>query len=142
MILYAESSAVLAWLLGQNSGEPVRLALTRARHVVSSDLTRLECQRAISRLVAGGVLGEADAKTVRSRFAQERVRWTRVTIADEVIERSGDVFPVEPVRALDAIHLASALLVREEEASLVMLSLDDRVRRNADALGIEVLPAA
>jgi hypothetical protein len=48
---------------------------------------------------------------------------------------------VEPVRALDAIHLASALLAREVWEDLAVLSFDDRVRRNAVALGFTVVPA-
>ncbi len=55
-------------------------------------------------------------------------------------ERAGQAFPKEPVRALDAIHLATALLVGAEQPDLVMLSLDPRVRRNAEALGFRVLP--
>jgi hypothetical protein len=45
------------------------------------------------------------------------------------------------VRALDAIHLASALLAREVWEELVVLSFDERVRSNAVALGFTVLPA-
>jgi hypothetical protein len=45
------------------------------------------------------------------------------------------------VRTLDAIHLASALMSREVWPELGVLSLDDRVRANASALGYLVLPA-
>lgn len=46
MTLYAESSAVLAWLLGEKSGEAIRRALLGADLVVASDLTVFECDRA------------------------------------------------------------------------------------------------
>ena len=46
-----------------------------------------------------------------------------------------DVFPLEPVRALDAIHLASALFLRESFSDLTILTTDERVRSNATLLG-------
>jgi hypothetical protein len=46
------------------------------------------------------------------------------------------------VRSLDAIHLASLLVLDEALGDFVVASCDDRVRRNADALGFEVLPTA
>jgi len=44
------------------------------------------------------------------------------------------------VRSLDALHLASALLALAAVRRLTMLSIDERVRRNAKALGLAVAP--
>lgn len=49
-------------------------------------------------------------------------------------------FPVEPIRALDAIHLASAIVARDVWRDLAVLSLDERVRVNAVRFGLPVLP--
>ena len=49
MIVYAESSAVLSWLLGEPSGPAVCRALQTAEFVVTSDLTLIECDRALHR---------------------------------------------------------------------------------------------
>jgi hypothetical protein len=61
-------------------------------------------------------------------------------IAPEVVERARQPFPGEPVRTLDAIHLASVLVARSAVAGLELLSLDDRIRRTAGRLGIQVNP--
>lgn len=45
MNIYAESSAILAWLLGEVTGSRVREALLRAELVFSSDLVLIECDR-------------------------------------------------------------------------------------------------
>jgi PIN domain nuclease of toxin-antitoxin system len=47
--LYAESSAVLAWLLLEREGSRVDRLLTAAESVISSDLTLIECDRALLR---------------------------------------------------------------------------------------------
>ena len=49
MIVYAESSAVLAWLLGESNEPLVRDALDGADRVVTSSLTALECARGLTR---------------------------------------------------------------------------------------------
>ncbi len=54
----------------------------------------------------------------------------------------GSRFPDEPVRTLDAIHLASMAFLRESLPDLVVLSTDERVRLNTVQLGFEVRPVA
>jgi hypothetical protein len=46
--VYAESSAVLAWLLGEATGRRVREVLRRADLVMASDLVLMECDRVLS----------------------------------------------------------------------------------------------
>jgi hypothetical protein len=46
----------------------------------------------------------------------------------------------EPVRSLDAIHLASLRALDHELGGFEVASCDDRVRRNAIALGFAVAP--
>ena len=48
--------------------------------------------------------------------------------------------PCEPIRSLDALHLATALIVRNLSPEVQVLSFDDRIRDNATALGLDVVP--
>lgn len=140
MNLYAESSAVLAWLLGESAAVPVREALASAELVVASELTIVECDRALLRALALGELREADVQDRRRVAASAAGGWHVLALIDEVLERSRRAFPIEPVRTLDALHLASALLGRSAVAELAVLSLDDRIRANAVDLGFRVVP--
>jgi hypothetical protein len=65
-----------------------------------------------------------------------------VAVDSEVLRRAREPFPVEPVRSLDAIHLASVRVLDDELGGLEVVSCDDRVRRNAEALGFGLVPAA
>ena len=108
--------------------------------MVTSTLTRLECARALGRRA-----GEAgvDAAVLRAteRFLDETVAgWTLLALNDELLARAARRFPVEPVRTLDALHLATAPEFHAALGSLTMLSLDERIRANAAALGLTVAP--
>ena len=141
MSLYAESSAVLAWLLGEAAGLSVRQALSTAATIIASDLTVIECDRVLLRAAALGELTEADAADRRAFLATAVSQWHLLRVGAEVVDRARQPFPGDPIRTLDAIHLASVLVARSAVAGLELLSLDERIRRAAALLGIRVQPA-
>jgi predicted nucleic acid-binding protein len=138
--LYAESSAVLAWMLGDDGGADAAEALAAAEGVVASDLTVVECERVLIRAWTTRILSEAASADQRATLATVAARWVRLKVDEEVIERARRPFPVEPVRTLDALHLASALVARAALPGLAVLTLDQRIRGNAERLGFETLP--
>ena len=73
--LYAESSAILAWLLGEEEGTRVRRMLADAEIVVASDLTVIECDRVLLRGTALGELTEADAADRRAYLTTAVSHW-------------------------------------------------------------------
>jgi predicted nucleic acid-binding protein len=138
--LYAESSAVLAWLLDEDAAPQVRQELAGADLVIASDLTLIECDRVILRATALGELTEAEAADRRAHLATAAAHWHVLRIAPEVVDRARRPFPGEPLRTLDAIHLASVLVARSAVAGLALLSLDERIRAGAARLGLSVRP--
>jgi predicted nucleic acid-binding protein len=138
--VYAESSAILAWLLDENSAADVRRSLAAAEIIVASDLTLIECDRVLVRAAALGELTEAEAADRRAHLTAAASHWQILRVAPEIVERARQPFPGEPIRTLDAIHLASALVARTAIAGLSLLSLDDRVRRAGTKLGLGLLP--
>lgn len=140
MIVYAESSAVLAWLLGDEQGDEAASILADAEGVVASDLTLVECDRVLIRAWSAGLMTEAEGADHRAVLARAMSCWTLLRVGPEVVERAERPFPVEPVRTLDALHLASALAVRSVVPGVRILTLDQRVRENAERLGLSPLP--
>jgi predicted nucleic acid-binding protein len=140
MTVYAESSAVLAWLLGEDSGGAVRGVLGAAEMVITSDLTLVECDRVLIRAAALDELSEADAADRRAHLAAAAAHWHVLRLGTDVVDRARRPFPGEPIRALDAVHLASALVARSAAAGLDLLSLDTRIRASAKHMGFRVRP--
>lgn len=140
MTLYAESSAVLAWLLSEPDGRVVRERLAKAEIIVASDLTLIECERVLIRAAALGELTEAEAADRRGHLTTAAAHWHVLRISGEIVARARQPFPGEPIRTLDAIHLASALVARSAAPGLELFSLDERIRTAARKLGLPLQP--
>lgn len=136
--LYIETSALLSWLLGEPRGEEAAEALDGADHVVSSVLTITEAVRGLLRAQQLGRLTVAQQLLLRGQLARVHPQWMLMEVTPEVRERAAEPFPVEPVRTLDAIHLATAVAFRRAYASLNVLAFDHRVGDNATALGLSI----
>ena len=142
MKLYAESSAVLAWLLGEDGGEEVRRLLGGADEVYTSVLTLVETDRVLIRAHVVEALKEANVNDCRRLLARASRHWFLLQLHEEILDRARRPFPGEPIRTLDALHLASALTARAAIPELAILSLDSSIRKSSLDLGFEVLPPA
>ncbi len=142
--LYVESSALVQAVTGADRS--LHALVAADSRLVTSALTILETARTLGRLRRGKNLTPATEREANRRLAAfERAAYIRA-VDDEVLGLARRDFPVEHVRTLDAIQLATLLLCDrdlsgpEDNGSLSLLSCDHRVRDNAVALGIPVLP--
>ncbi|MDE0623381.1 MAG: type II toxin-antitoxin system VapC family toxin [Bryobacterales bacterium] len=143
MTVYAETSAVLAWLLDEEHAGRAGLAwsqLVAADAVHTSDLTLVECDRALRRAINTGRISASESLRLHAVVDRASAFWALHGMDAEVVERSRRSFPCEPIRSLDALHLATALVVRNLSPEVQVLSFDDRIRDNATALGLDVVP--
>lgn len=140
MNLYAESSAVLAWLLGETEQDAILSQLSNAEIVMTSDLTLVECDRVFARCLAVRSVTEAEIADRQALLNKAAANWNVMRLDQAVIQRARRSFPVEPIRTLDALHLSSALTARSALPGLALLSLDQRVRDNGRRLGFTLLP--
>jgi len=138
--IYAESSAVLAWLLGEETAPSVRQVFRQAEVVIASDLMLIECDRVLIRSVSLRETDEGSAAERRALLNAAAAHWQLWRITLDVVDRARRPFPGEPLRALDAIHLASALAARSALPGVELLSLDERIRRAARQLGFRLQP--
>jgi len=106
--------------------------------MVTSSLTFAEANRAVVRTRRALQLSpESEAATV---VALERVqgRCIVLPVSDDVLSRAGRPFPVEPIRTLGAVHLATLEMVAGAPQLATIITRDKRIRANAKALGYVV----
>ena len=138
-IYYAETSALLAWLLGEQAGVEILELLNSAQRVCTSRLTFIEATRCLVRAEANQQLSAADVNKLRGWLAVCEREWEVLEIYSEICDRAQQRFPHEPVRTLDAIHLASMLQFVGIYGKLEVLSLDERIIKNLEPLGLEIV---
>jgi predicted nucleic acid-binding protein len=131
-----ESSAVVAALLEHDTAAMESVA----GHVrlVTSALTFTETARAIVRArVTDRLTADQELAAVRALKTFSR-RCFVLDVDSVVLSRAGRRFPVEPIRTLDALHLATAELLDDSLQLVTVVTRDARVRENALAMGFAV----
>jgi len=115
-----------------------RSAVRRSGRRIASALTLAEAARAILRArVTGRLTLEQERACVRALGRFER-RCYVVAVTEAVLARVRRPFPIEPIRTLDAVHLATAEMLGEPPPLVTIVTRDARVQENAEALGYSV----
>jgi predicted nucleic acid-binding protein len=138
--VYVDSSVLLRVVLG----EPGRLRTwPRITTPVSSELVRLECLRTIDRARVRLGLPDREVADRRATVLEVIETFTLVEITSRILERAAEPFPTT-IGSMDAIHLATALLVRNRFDDLAIATHDGELAVAARATGFRVhgAPAA
>lgn len=133
MVAYLDSSVVLRHILRGEAAISQALACER---VVSSELLEIECRRVIQRYRLQGELDDAGTAEASERLDAVLSGISLIALSNSVKRRAMGAFPVS-VKTLDALHLASALVLAEKlgEEQLLLFSHDESMNRCARVLG-------
>jgi predicted nucleic acid-binding protein len=133
---YIESSALVAALM-EDDTTATRSIRSRGLRITSA-LTIAEASRAIlrARAMARITLKQQQAALLALRRFSRRSHIIGVT--DTILTLAARPFPIEPIRTLDAIHLASVASLGEPPALITIVTRDARIRENAVALSYAV----
>ena len=134
MTIYLDSSTVLRVLFRQ----PDRLVEWGSwEEAYSSELMGVEARRAIDRLRLESSLDDEGVAQAKEELRRIEAGIDLVPITRPVLRRAGQPM-ASPVKTLDAIHLATAVMLQEHlGTSVVFATHDDRQGLAARALGCE-----
>ena len=132
---YFDTSALIKRYV-EEPGRRQVLQLLRGHACVTSAVLPVEIQSALRRRVSDGTLDSAALPGVLKRVAADRAYWTLVEVASEVLTVAEDLAAAHPLRALDAIHLASARVLAERMASTPVIFVSADVRQMTAARGL------
>ena len=106
---------------------------------VTSALTEVECLRTLDRLRLRNTLSAADQAARRGLVYRLLGACEFVELSRSVLGRASQPFPT-PLGSLDAIHLATALIWRDQErADAVLATHDTALALAASASGFPVV---
>lgn len=136
MILYLDTSVVLRILFG----EPHPLEEWGAWEIgYSSELLRVEGRRTIDRLRLGAALDDEGVAASRQQLERIEDGLGFMPVTKAVLHRAS--LPMATaVRTLDALHVVSALLVKERRGvDVIFATHDNSQATGARAMGLKVI---
>ena len=133
-VLYLDTSAVLRAVVESGTSPLVEQRIREARALVTSRLALVESCRALHRLRAVGRVSEERLAGAEREVAAIWSRCEVWEISRGVCETACAVAADRPLRALDAIHLATFVLARRRLLGLELLTTDDRLEQAAAAV--------
>ena len=134
MITYFDTSSLLKFIIKEIGSEENLDIWNFSDEKVCSQLTRIEMHSALMRKVREGSIS---ASAMRARLNAMNKLFADVVLVDitsEVIDASCELVKELPLKSADAIHLATALMVRADLFS----SSDKRLCAAASESGIAV----
>jgi predicted nucleic acid-binding protein len=123
-LIYLDASAFVKLVVPEPETPSLSAALNSVVRLVASEILEVEVLRASRR--AG-----ADTRGARAQLAAVRL----MPLTDEIRALAGELDPPS-IRSLDAIHVASALSLRERLKGL--FTYDERMSRAARDAGLDV----
>lgn len=126
-MIYLDSSALVKLAVTETESQALRAWLAERPDDprISSDLVRVEVTRAVMRSQPTALL---QAQQIVSRL-------NKILVGPELLSTAASLLP-PTLRSLDAVHLASAMLLRNQLSAFVCY--DDRLRSAATAAGLPV----
>lgn len=137
-LVYLDTSALVK-LCVLETGTPLAVGLwTHADALVTSRIADAEVRSVLAAAERIGRIDAAPAAAARERWDELWPCLVLVEVGAEVAKHAGDLVDRRPLRAGDAIHLASALLFTEVKP--LFAAWDRRLAAAARAEGLTVLP--
>ena len=136
---YFDTSVVLKRYVEEDGATESRVLLHRHR-LLSSAMLPVEALAALGRRREARDLSDADYTALVGRLQRDRVHWELVDASRTVLGRAEHLAGGQALRALDALHVASALEFEgSTDLRIPFITADRRQRAAAERAGLNVV---
>lgn len=119
MILYLDTSALVKLYVEEPGCEEVENAVQESRVVAVSEIGYVEAHSALARKEREGSFSIDDHDAAVEQLQQDyRAVYLPRPVTGDLVARAGELARNHALRAYDAVHLATALVLREESREL------------------------
>jgi predicted nucleic acid-binding protein len=135
-----DTSALIPLMLDEPETGRMRRLLTEDGSIVTASITPIEIASVLWRRRHAGRLPVAAHHDADAMFAELSARWNEVAQTSATVQAALDVVTRHPLRTLDAIQLAAAIVVSDQPSRLAFVTLDRNLAAAARAEGFPVVP--
>jgi len=126
MMLYLDTSAVVKLYVEEVMSPEVVVAVEEAEAVATSLIAYAEARAAFARARREARLSAQAYRALVKEFIEDWSRFVVVEVTDRVVKHAGDLAAHRALRGFHALHLASALTLRDRLATPVTFLAFDR----------------
>lgn len=126
MMLYVDTSALVKLYVEEPLSQELSYAVDEAEAVATSLLAYTEAMAAFARARREVRLSPQEYRRVVDAFEEDWSRYITVEVTDRLVKTAGHLAASRALRGYDALHLASALTLRERVPSSMMFVAFDR----------------
>lgn len=142
MILYLDTSSLVKLYVEEEGSQAVRDQISAAEAVATSHIAYAEVRAAFARKQQEGELSQEEYERILDDFHKEWGTYLAIRVSEAIIALAGDLAERHGLRGFDAIHLSSALALRDEVKSYIAFSsADERLQAAAKAEGLALKSA-
>lgn len=138
MILYLDTSALVKLYVDEEGSPQARAAVEAADAVATSRVAFAEAHAAFAAAARLGRITAAERAAIAALFRMDWRAYVVVGVTQPLVELAAELALDYGLRGFDAIHLASAVLLRQRVGGDVrFLAWDKRLVSAAETLGFE-----
>ena len=141
MILYLDTSALVKRYFREPYSDEVISRWRSAEQIVISAVAYAETTAAMYRKKREADFADTLLRKLLDSFSRDWESFIRMEVNDELNGYVDRVVEGYPLRGFDAIHLATAMIIRERLSEpFIFACFDDRLLQAAQAEGLETFP--
>ena len=125
MILYLDTSALVKLYVEEPLSQELTVAVADAEAVATSLVAYVESRAAFARARREARLSAQIYRRIEEAFATDWPRYISIEVTDLLVKDAGDLAVTRSLRGYDALHLASAVSLRQQvNTSVTFLAFD------------------
>ncbi|RJP37272.1 MAG: PIN domain-containing protein [Desulfobacteraceae bacterium] len=139
MIVYLDTSSLVKLYVEEDGSSAIAALVKSAKVAATSMVAYPEARAAFARRFREMSFTSADHQRIKTCFNRDWRDYFIVNLAEDAILMAGNLAEKHALRGFDSIHLAAALILRQETSLSVTFScFDDRLLSAAAAEGFLV----
>lgn len=139
-IAYVDSSVWIKHYVESEKASAYASQLLTDYKVFSSVITKVELFSALARKLQLQEISIEDVKKIKNAFCSDCQRAGMIEVSDDVVKEAQDLVFRISTKTLDAIHLASSILLKKEtEVSFPLITADNKMASAAKKESLDVI---
>jgi uncharacterized protein len=140
LTLYLDTSALVKLYAEEDGSDLVRQGIRDSDLIATSLMAYAETRSALARKSRSREISRAAFTTCKREFDRDWLRLQRLPVDELLVRKAGEFAEQHALRALDALHLASADSIQAAlRVPVTFACFDDVLNKAAEARGFELI---